>query len=167
MKKSTLLSTLLAATFITSSIVVVNATETTLKKYGRDVVSTGKLGSLSGALFEKDGEWYLQSNNSTYELHIGNHNYRDEIGIDLQKDENVDVTGFVDKEDVSVVTIKIDGKEYRFREDDGRPMWAGRGNGRNRRGNSDGSDRPAWAGRGHGNGGNGGANHTHEDHTHE
>jgi hypothetical protein len=136
MKKS-LFSTLLAASVISTAAFSVNATESASKLSGRDFVSMGKLGALSGTLQEQDGEWYLRSNNESYALHIGNHTYRAETGIQLKNDVSVDVTGFIYEKDVSVSSIKMDNKEYRFRTDDGKPMWAGRGNRRNRNNNHD------------------------------
>jgi hypothetical protein len=151
MKKTTFLSILSVALVINGIIVFASATEEKASKlYGRDFVSMGTLGALSGVLFEENDEWYLKSNNSTYALHIGNHSYRKETGIDLKADKRIDVTGFIYKNDVSVCTIKIDGKEYRFRNDDGSPKWAGRGNGRNRN-NHYNIDKPSWSGRGWGN----------------
>ena len=165
MKKTLLLSVLVTATVIFSATVSVNATESASKLSGRDYVSMGKLGALSGTLFEKDGEWFLRSINSTYELHIGNHTYRDETGINLKADKQVDITGFIYEDNVSVCVINIDNKEYRFRTDDGSPMWAGRGNGRNRENNQNDNDKPSWAGQGYTRNGN--SDHTHENHTHD
>ena len=160
MKKVTLLSALLVAVVINSLIVSADATEEkTSKLYGRDYVSMGTLGALSGVLFEENDEWYLKSNNTTYALHIGNHSYREETGIDLKADKNIDVTGFIHKNDVSVCTITMDGNEYRFRDDDGRPKWAGRGRDRNRN-NHDNSDKPSWSGQGRGDRRN---HHNHSD----
>jgi hypothetical protein len=151
MKKVTLFSALLVAVVFTSLFVSAGATEEKASRlYGRDYVSMGTLGVLSGVLFEENDEWYLKANNGTYALHIGNHSYREETGIDLKADKNIDVTGFIYKNDVSVCTIVIEGKEYRFRDDDGRPKWAGRGRGRNRN-NHDNGDKPSWSGRGQGN----------------
>jgi hypothetical protein len=126
-----LFSVLLTVVVISSSAISVNAAESASELSGKDYVSIGKLDSLSGTLFEKDGEWYLTVEHETYDLHFGNETYRNKIGINLKAGAVVAVTGYVYEKNVSVCTITLGGKEYRFRKDDGTPMWTGQGNGRN------------------------------------
>ncbi len=134
---------------------------------GRDIVKLGELIVLQGTLVPRRGEWFLRSGETEYELHMGNHEYRKKIGIDLETGKTAAVTGFIHGKDVAVTTILLDGKLYRFREDDGKPLWAGMagGTGSGQEGGSgredgsgrkDGSGREDGRGRGSGGGGSGG-----------
>jgi len=98
---------------------------------GRDIANNAPLTTISGVLEEKDAEWYLKSGSTTYSLHIGNHEYRDSTGIKLEPGKNASVKGFTKNTDVAVASITMDNQEYRFRDDNGRPLWAGKGNRRN------------------------------------
>jgi hypothetical protein len=99
---------------------------------GRDFVRLGKMATVSGVLQEKDGEWYLKADRTVYAMHLGNADYLARTGIQLKASKKATVKGFVYKTDLSVCTINMDNKQFQFRQDDGTPLWAGNGNGRNR-----------------------------------
>ena len=94
---------------------------------GRSVAETGKLADLSGSLDSRDSEWYLVTEQARWALHLGNISYVESTGIQLRPGAPVKVRGFVDGEEVAVVTILIDGQLFAFRTEDGVPLWAGRG----------------------------------------
>ncbi len=95
---------------------------------GKDFVRLGKMGTLTGNLMEDNEEWYLKTQNGTiHDLHFGNHDHRAKTGIKLKVGKQATVTGFIYEDNLTVCTINIDGQTYRFREDDGTPLWAGGG----------------------------------------
>ncbi len=102
---------------------------------GRDFVVLGKPAELAGTLLTEFGEWFLAVNGIIHELHLGDHAHRADTGIKLEEGKPAEVTGFLyaregdDTVDVAVCVISLDGEEYRFREDDGTPLWRGRGSG--------------------------------------
>jgi len=78
----------------------------------------------------------LKSNKKTYQLHTGPWWYLEESGVSLKKGDRVEVTGSktYDKEGNLVLIIydlKHLGKErtYKFRDNNMRPLWQGRGRG--------------------------------------
>ena len=94
---------------------------------GRSVVARASLGDLAGTLRYDGSEWYLDTGESTYMLHFGNSAYVESTGIDLQEGDLVEVRGFIDGKEVAVVTASVDSGVFTFRNEDGAPMWAGRG----------------------------------------
>lgn len=103
---------------------------------GRDIVRLGKLTELTGTLKPEKGEWFVETEDgAVYEIHLGDHKHRAETGIALEKGKTATVSGFLYQQegneiiDIAVCTVKLDGKEYRFREDDGTPLWRGSGGG--------------------------------------
>ncbi len=103
---------------------------------GRDFVRLGEIDTFSGIVTEIKGEWCLITADAKYELHLGDHNHREKTGIKLSEHAEIKVTGFVYSQeeieiaDIAVCIIIMDGKEYRFRDDDGTPLWQGRGQNR-------------------------------------
>lgn len=104
---------------------VAEAEEKTLS--GKDFVRLGKQGTISGPLSEQAGEWYVKDKNIVYAIHLGNHEFRAKTGIQLKNGKNAIVMGFIYGKDIAVCTITIDNKKYRFRNEDGSPLWAGSG----------------------------------------
>jgi len=96
-------------------------------------VQLGELDTVTGILKTEFGEWFLSSNDVTYEIHMGDHDHRKEIGINLEEGKKVTAAGFfyqqedMENVDIAVTALTIDGEEYRFREDDGTPLWRGQG----------------------------------------
>lgn len=137
---------------------------------GRDFVRLGKMETLTGTLKRMRGEWFLTVKDVDHELHLGDHEHRAKTGIALEVGKTATVKGFVYKQekseqvDVAVCTITLDGKEYRFRNDDGSPLWRGRSAGQGgagagqgtAAGPGDGTGRGAGAGARRGTGGGAG-----------
>ncbi len=105
----------------------------------------GTLRTLSGTLASDDTEWYLDSADGRYLLHLGNSSYVEQTGLVLEAGETAVVEGIVDADEVSVVSLEIDGKTFAFRSEDGRPLWAGGGRGAGR-GTGQGSGRGSGLG---------------------
>ncbi len=107
---------------------------------GRDFVELGKLTTLKGILKSDRNEWLLVSGGSSYEIHLGDHSHRAETGIRLTEGYTAHVKGFLyeqegkDIGDIAVCSIVIDNVEYRFRDDNGNPLWAGQHGGEGRGG---------------------------------
>ncbi len=102
---------------------------------GRDFVRLGTLITVTGTLKPERGEWFLISGDKVYEIHLGDHEHRAKTGIKLAEGRAASVKGFmykqegVDEIDIAVCTVIVDGKEYRFRENDGTPLWRGQSSG--------------------------------------
>ncbi|MBN1699439.1 MAG: hypothetical protein JW881_18100 [Spirochaetales bacterium] len=112
---------------------------------GRDVVDRGEYHELDGTLYSDGAEYYLDTGSVVYSIHLGPDWYSTEIGFPADVRDHAVVKGFVCDMDAAPVAITLADEVYAFRGDDGRPLWAGRGNGRNR---------PAGGGTGRGTGGN-------------
>ncbi len=72
---------------------------------GRDFVQLGEVQMISGSLKYMDGEWFVQTDTELYEIHLGDHDHRVNIGIELKVEEEVFVYGFVYDDDVAVVSV--------------------------------------------------------------
>ncbi len=102
---------------------------------GRDFVRLGEYQTLTGDIYPDRGEWFLQVDGAAYELHLGDHTHRERTGIRLEEGKAATVSGYVysqrgvDFIDLAVCTVQMDGEKYRFRQDDGTPMWWGQGGG--------------------------------------
>jgi len=94
---------------------------------GRDVVETGEVTTLEGTLRLESSEWYLDTDDGSYLLHFGNRAYLEKTGVDLEEGDRITVDGFSAGSDVAVVSVKNDGETFIFRNTDGTPRWAGRG----------------------------------------
>ena len=99
---------------------------------GREVVAMGTLQTMEGTLVEEDDEWYLQTGEILYAVHLGNYDFLDTLEMDLNEGERVTLQGFVQGEDIAAVNITTGGKTYLVRSENGMPLWAGNGQGRNR-----------------------------------
>lgn len=114
------------------------------ERTGRDVADVGTLKTLTGILASEGTEWYLDAADGRYLLHLGNASYVEQIGLAPEAGEEAVVKGIVDGDEVSVVSLEVDGQTYALRAEDGRPLWAGgnRGGGRGAgRGSGQGSGR--------------------------
>jgi hypothetical protein len=101
---------------------------------GRNVADAGTLRTLSGTLANEGTEWYLNAADGRYLLHLGNTSYVEQTGLVLEAGKAAVVKGFVDAEEVSVVSLQMGGETYTFRSEVGRPLWAGGGRGAGRGG---------------------------------
>jgi len=95
---------------------------------GKDIIASGKLETFQGSLKYNSPEWYLETENHTYQLHFGNREYLETSGIELRNRERIKIEGVVLGDDVVVYNAIVAGKTYRFRDRNGAPLWAGRGN---------------------------------------
>ena len=96
---------------------------------GRDVIDKGNVSEVSGILSSDGIEWYLDTSGKKMLIHLGPVFYRDEIGLKLEDNNYIEITGYVYEDEITPVSVKYDGKEYVFRDKYGRPAWAGRGRG--------------------------------------
>lgn len=102
---------------------------------GRDLVRLGIRETVTGTLASMEGEWFLESEDGVYELHFGDHRHRAETGVVLEEGIEATVFGFIledapgDYSDLAVCSMVINGEVFRFREDDGTPLWRGQGGG--------------------------------------
>ena len=94
---------------------------------GRSLAVQGTLETMSGTLTYQSGEWYLESGEESYLLHFGNKVYLEETGIELAEGGECTVRGFISGDEGAVMEVTMQGETYRFRAEDGMPLWAGRG----------------------------------------
>jgi hypothetical protein len=93
---------------------------------GRDVVTSGTKTTLSGTLVSEDEvEWSVETVEGTYALHLGPPAFRDSVGLELRTGAVVTVDGYVHGKDVSPVSITLGSQTFHFRDESGRPLWAG------------------------------------------
>lgn len=108
------------------------STEAAAPLKGRTIIEQGQPLQVEGELQQNGHEWQLVTGHETYNIHLGPEDYRQSQGIMLQEGEQATVAGFAVDKDVAVCTLTTSGKTSVFRGDDGRPVWSGRGLGRNR-----------------------------------
>ena len=117
---------------------------------GRDMVEEGGYMTLQGILKSKRTEWYLTTESVTYQLHFGNRNYLSSTGIELADGVHCTIDGIVSDKDVAVAKATMEGRTYSFRDENGKPLWAGEGSRRNLNGYSKGQGSGKGSGRGNG-----------------
>jgi len=125
---------LVPALVFASVVVVVGYSDT--ENRGRDIAEIGAIQTLEGTLAYDDSEWYLDTADGRYALHLGNHDFLESNDITLQEGSWAAVRGFVDGDEIAPVFVDSDGKRYTLREEDGIPLHDERpidGRGRNRR----------------------------------
>lgn len=77
----------------------------------------------------------VTSDGQSVVVQLGNSSYSQSIGFNPQVGQSVSAVGFPgDQGQFSAITVTIDGQTYSFRDELGRPLWAG-GNGKGRGGN--------------------------------
>jgi len=92
---------------------------------GREVVERGVRCSLTGTLVAEGDEWQLRVAGKLYDLHLGQLGHDGSTTAVLNDGAEATVNGFIAGSHVSPVTLTSDGATIRFREEDGRPRWAG------------------------------------------
>ncbi len=124
---SAITSAVLAVGFLVATALVARAGshEPEARPRGREIVRIGTRSTLSGPLKQDRGEWFVVIGEHEYELHLGNHEYRRRIGLELEAGREAVVDGFVYGHDVAVIRLTVGDREYHFRKDDGTPLWAG------------------------------------------
>ena len=65
------------------------------------------------------------SESGVHNSQLGPEAYRESEGMEIDEGANAVVTGFSIGEDIAVCSMKISGNTYIFRNEDGRPAWAG------------------------------------------
>lgn len=96
---------------------------------GRDIVEKGKIREVNGYLTSDGNEWYLKTSDDKMLIHFGPEFYREEIGLNLKENMDIDIKGFIYKNEISPILIKFNGNKYTFRDENGKPKWAGKGHG--------------------------------------
>jgi len=92
---------------------------------GKDFVELGTMGIISGSLKYIDEEWFVQNEDEVYEIHLGDHDYREKnITFELQEDQEVVVCGYIYNSDIAVVLISLKKYTYQCRKVEGTPLWA-------------------------------------------
>ena len=92
---------------------------------GRDFVRLGQIKTMTGTLIQRGDEWEFTADGTTYEIHLGPSEYREDQGLVLKNGENAIISGFVYGIDISVTTIETEGKSLTLRDETGRPAWSG------------------------------------------
>lgn len=94
---------------------------------GRDLVDKGAVVTRKGILQYEDLEWYLLTENESYQLHFGPRDYLSQTGLELEKGNRITIVGFSSGTDIAVIEAAGREKSYHFRDENGRPFWAGNG----------------------------------------
>ncbi len=101
----------------------------------RQIIEDGELVELTGKLLRMSGSWLLFVDEVGHELYLAPLDYQRRVGLAIADEKEAVVNGyFYSEEDgkagiIAVCTIKVDGRKFRIRRDDGQPMWEGRGRG--------------------------------------
>lgn len=86
----------------------------------------GALQEFEGTITFNDPEWHLETDTGELQLGLGNPSYLESTGLELEDDMKVTVNGFLNDDEISVVSLIVEGREVAFRTEDGVPLWAGR-----------------------------------------
>jgi len=97
---------------------------------GRDIIEEGTSIKVDGTLKYDTSEWYLETEDGSYQLHFGNKDWLESTGIVLEDGKECSIEGISNEDDIVVSKATIDEKTYSFRERDGIPLWAHKGNAR-------------------------------------
>lgn len=112
----------------------------------KDIVEQGRILTVDGVFEVEDGEHgehgehselYLKTDDTTYTVHLGQEWYTEQIGFPKKSGASATIRGFVVAEHIAPLTIVVQGRTYVFRDENGAPAWAGRGNRDNARDPSD------------------------------
>ena len=101
----------------------------------RKIIEEGIQVEVEGMLRKMGGGWYIAVDQVLHQMLMAPDDFRQKTGFSPQEGKQAKVTGFFYAEEgemtgnIAISTITVDGKEYRFREDDGTPLWRGRGSG--------------------------------------
>lgn len=90
---------------------------------GRDFVKLGERRMVEGQLFYEDDEWFLQTEEMVYEVHMGDHDYREKIGLLLEDGQEASIYGFIYHDDMAVISITVEKETYLLRTEEGTPLW--------------------------------------------
>jgi len=96
--------------------------------FGREILDEGNAITVTGTLKYDTSEWYLKTKDGSYLLHFGNKTWLESTGIVLKDGEECSIKGISTEDDIVVSKATVDGKTYSFRDKDGIPLWAHKGN---------------------------------------
>jgi len=125
----------LALVLFFSTILAIPAYAQDQPMRSREIVEKGTFVEVTGNLRQMGGEWFLSVDQVLHQLYTAPLLYREEWGVTMEEHKEATVTGFYYSPDgdpagvIAVSTITLDGKEFRFRDDEGTPRWRGRGAG--------------------------------------
>lgn len=125
----------IAFTLLLSAILTIPAYAQNQPMRSREIVENGTFVEVTGNLRHMGGEWFLSVDQVLHQLYTAPSLYREEWGATMEEHKQATVTGFYYSPEgdpagvIAVSTITMDGKQFRFREDDGTPRWRGRGAG--------------------------------------
>jgi len=125
----------IAFTLLFSAILAIPVYAQDQPMRSREIIEKGTFVEVTGSLRLMGGEWFLSVDQVLYQLYTAPLEFRMEWDFTMEEHKQVAVTGFYYSQDgdpagvIAVSTITMDGKEFRFREDDGTPRWRGRGAG--------------------------------------
>jgi len=92
---------------------------------GKDIAKKGTLTDLSGSLKYEGSEWYLVSEEKSFQIHLGPKSYLESINFKLTEGDQAEIKGFVLNDHIAPCTIATAGKSIELRDENGRPAWAG------------------------------------------
>jgi len=98
---------------------------------GREVVDQGTIGTVTGTLVYQDSEWFIDTEDGLFLVHLGNHDFVDGTGMELSEGDEATVYGFIAGQDIAAVNVTLGSEVYALRSEDGFPLWAGSGRMRN------------------------------------
>jgi len=98
---------------------------------GREVVDQGIIGTVTGTLVYQDSEWFIDTEDGLFLVHLGNHDFVDGTGMELSEGDEATVYGFIAGQDIAAVNVTLGSEVYALRSEDGFPLWAGSGGMRN------------------------------------
>jgi hypothetical protein len=98
---------------------------------GREVVDQGTIGTATGTLVYQDSEWFIDTEDGLFLVHLGNHDFVDGTGMELSEGDEATVYGFIMGQDIAAVNVTLGSEVYALRSEDGFPLWAGFGSMRN------------------------------------
>ena len=91
---------------------------------GKDIAKKGTLTDLSGSLKYEGSEWYLVSEEKSFQIHLGPKSYLESINFKLTEGDQAEIKGFVLNDHIAPCTITTAGKSIELRDENGRPAWA-------------------------------------------
>ena len=102
----------------------------------RQIIEEGTRVEVAGMLkrMATDG-WYFAVDQVLHQIYFAPSDFLENADVPLKEGKEAIINGYFLAEEgemtgiIAVNTIMIDGKEFRFREDDGTPLWRGRGSG--------------------------------------
>jgi hypothetical protein len=100
---------------------------------GKQISEQGEIIVIEGILVYDGSEWFVRSNGELYALHLGPESYREEINLNLQEGKIISVKAFGREKDLTPLSINYEEKTFIFRDETGRPVWAGYGKRKNKK----------------------------------